>query len=155
MTDTPNADPLRERYLRVEFGDNDFGWPVRDALKRIWADVYRNNAHLIDPAWRGHDHEFISLSEMFYALHKVGALEPMIARAVDCECHYSDVESATRGLHPQRFPWDDKVVSKSFESITDKYLSTDLSFHAEMLESEADNSEDAWLDLETGKVELR
>lgn len=142
------------RFLRVSFGDNDFGIPVQDALKRIWADVYRNNAHLIDPAWRGHDHEFISLSEMFHALDKVGALHPMIARAVDCENHYSEVESATRGLHSQKFPWDDKVVSKSFESITDTYLSTDLSFHSEVSEEGA-NGEEAWLDLETGKVESR
>ena len=143
-----------KRYLRVEFGDNDFGFPVQDALKRIWADVYRNNAHLIDPAWRGHDHEFISLSEMFHALHKVDALKPMIARTVDCEYHYSDVESATRGLHSQKFPWDDKVVTKTFKSITDTYLSIDLSFHAEISESWA-NGEEAWLDLETGKVESR
>ena len=73
---------------------------------------------------------------------------------MDCENHYSEVESATRGLHSQRFPWDDKIVSKSFESITDTYLSTDLSFHAEMSEEWA-NGEEAWLDLETGKVESR
>ena len=146
---------MADRYLRVKFGDNDFGIPVQDALKRIWADVHRNNAHLIDPAWgRQEDHELSSLPEMFHALHKVGALKPMIARTVDCEYHYSDVESATRGLYSQKFPWDDKVVTKTFESITDKYLSTDLSFHAEMSESWA-NGEEAWLDLETGKVESR
>ena len=141
-------------YLRIRFGDNDFGLPVENALKRIWADVHRNNAHLIVVSGREDDHELNSITEMFHALHKVGALQPMIARAVDCEDHYKEVEFATRGLHSQKFPWDDKVVSKSFESITDKYLSIDLSFHTGMSKEWA-NGEEAWLDLETGKFESR
>lgn len=146
---------MADRYLRIEFGDNDFGIPVQAALKRIWADVHENNAHLIDPLWGHKDKDELgSLPEMFQELHKVGALAPMIARAVDCEYHYSEVEYATRGLQSTKFSWKDKVVTKTFESITDTYLSTDLSFHAEMSEDWA-NGEEAWLDLETGKVESR
>jgi hypothetical protein len=142
------------RYLRVGFGDNDFGVPVQAALKRIWADVHENNGHLIDPVWGRRDYELGSLPDMFQRLHEVGALEPMIARAIDCENHYSEVEHATRGLHSTKFSWEDKVVTKTFKSITDTYLSTDLSFHVGMSEEWA-NGEEAWLDLETGKVESR
>lgn len=143
------------RYLQVKFGDNDFGISVQAALRRIWADVHENNAHLIDPVWgRKDDDELDSLPEMFQKLHKIGALEPMIARAIDCENHYSEVEFATRGLHSTKFSWKDKIVTKTFKSITDTYLSVGLSFHPKMSEEWA-NGEEAWLDLETGKVESR
>ena len=78
----------------------------------------------------------------------------MVCRAVDCGYHSSDVECATRCLYWEKIEWREKKVSKSFKSITDTYLSTDLSFHAEMSEEWA-NGEEAWLDLETGKVESR
>ncbi len=143
-----------EQHLKVAFGDNDFGLCVSAAVKRIWLDVHRNNAHLIDPVWDGKGHEFHSLTEMFHELHKVGALHPMIARAVDSEHHYEDVENATRGVHSHQFPWNDKVVSKTFKSITDTYLSTDLSFHEYIPEQWA-NGEDVWLDVENGNVVSR
>lgn len=136
-----------KRYLKIEFGDNDFGFPVQDALKRIWADIHENNAGCLDPTSR-------TIPEMFQELHKAGALESMVARAIDCEDHYSAVECSTRCLYWDKIDWKEKKVSKTFESITDKYLSVDLSFHAKMCEEWA-NGEEAWLDLETGAVESR
>ncbi len=81
-------------------------------------------------------------------------LELMIARAVDAEYHYGEVEFATRGLHWKEVDWKKKKVGKAFESITDTYLSTEVSFHAEM-SGEWANGEELWLNLETGDVESR
>ncbi len=139
---------MADRYLRVKFGDNDFGIPVQAALKRIWADVHENNADNIDPS-TSH-----TIPEMFRELHKAGALESMVARAIDCENHYSEVECSTRCLYWEKICWEEKTVAKTFESITDVYLSIDLSFHEKMSE-EWTNGEEAWLDLETGKVKSR
>lgn len=136
---------MTDRYLRMQFGDNDFSFPVQAALRRIWGDVFESNGHMIETR---------TIPMMFWELHKAGALESMIARAVDCEYHYSDVEFSTRCLYWEKIDWKEKKVSKTFKSITDTYLSTELSFHAEMSQEWA-NSEEAWLDLEAGTVESR
>ena len=36
------------KYLKVRFYDNDFGLPVKEALKRLWGYIHENNNHLVE-----------------------------------------------------------------------------------------------------------
>ena len=141
---------MADRYLRVQFGDNDFGIPVDAALTRIWGYMDENNGSLVDSLTPR------TITKMFRELHEAGALILMVTRAVDCEDHYMEIESATRCLYWEKVNWKGNVADllKPFESITTAYLNIELSFHAKMSEKWA-NGEEAWLDLETGKVESR
>ena len=138
------------RYLRVSFGDNDFGIPVSDALQRVWLWVNENNSHLLEGR---------TVADLFELLHKQGALSVLLERAIDAEYHYRDVEFATRSLYTIDFPdslpinWENHVVKKEFRSITDEYLTIDLSFHDDKkFAQEWANGEEAALDLQTGEV---
>ena len=141
---------MADRYLRVQFGDNDFGIPVEAALTRIWGYMDENNGSLVDSLTPR------TITKMFRELHEAGALILMVTRAVDCEDHYMEIESATRCLYWEKVNWKGNVADllKPFESITTAYLNIELSFHAEMFGKSA-NGEEAWLDLETGKVASR
>jgi len=104
-----------ERYLRIAFGDNDFGGIVVTAVQRIWGWVHENNAHLIGATCPR------TVPQMFRALHRAGALRSMVERMLDVEYLAADVEHATRGLHWKRVSWAEKVVrsvSRSLYSIS-------------------------------------
>jgi hypothetical protein len=116
--------------------------------------VICNNAHCLskDP-----DNEHFSnrtLPDIFHALHKHGALQPMIERMVDAEYHMNTVEYSTRGLYWKTVDWAKKKVVKDFHSLTDKTLRLDITFHPEQ-STEWENGEVYWIDLVTGEGVVR
>ena len=139
-------------FLRVRFGDNDFGNPVTYALRRIWQDVDENNGHLL-----GLDGHPKSLSQIFEGLYKSGTLQLMVELAIDCEYNYGNVEFATRGLYYKEVDWDrhrEEIKKvKQLRSITTEYLNVHLSLRNTKAFSKAwQNGEEAILNLETGEV---
>lgn len=142
------------KFLRIDFGDNDFGRPIMDALHRIWKDIHRNNYHITSKMGPDDKHfSDRSIADMFIELHKVGALTSMLNLAIDCEYMYGRVEFATRGLYWKTVRWEDSITNNHLESITDRYLKFDISFHKNnKFADEWNNSESAYLDLETGEV---
>ena len=140
-----------KRYLKVEFHDTDFGSVVQEAVERVSSNIHENNAHCLatDPK----DKHFSSrtIADIFIALHKVGALQTMLERAVDAIDHLSDVEYATRGLYWKSVDWKGKIVSKKFTGLTKRYLNLTLAFK-EKLSDEWEYGEVVWLDMDTGAV---
>lgn len=139
------------RYLEVEFGDNDYGLPVEHALQRLWADMHRNNAHLLP--------EGQTMADQFRKLQKHKRLLPLVSFLVDVEDLASHAEYATRGVdHYERFPPEDDSNSKMpeppYESVTNSYLGLTLRFRTtKAFAKKWQNSEHAYLDLVTGDAQ--
>ena len=135
------------KYLEVIFGDNDYGRPVADGLRRLWVYVHQNNAHLSKEP----------LSKMFTFLHAKGFLAPLLSRLVDAEYLAGKVEFATRGVYSRKEKFVDDGhfdIPTAMESITSRYLTLELRFRRnKTFANKWQNGEHAWLDLETGKVE--
>ena len=96
------------RYLRVKFGDNDFGWPVRDALRRLWGYINENNHGPIGEP--GGSFSGITTPEIFVRLHKARALATMLERLFLLEDLAQEVESLTRGLYWKKVNWKEAVI---------------------------------------------
>lgn len=121
-------------YLIVEFGDNDFGYPMIAALQRLWQYVYENN------------HSHGEMSSFFEKLHAVGSLESMVMRLFVLEQACYDVEHLTRCLY-----WTDLSNMELQEMRQDYYLECPVEFSNDL--PEPDNGERAWLDLTTGEAQ--
>lgn len=145
---------MKHRYLRVVFGDNDFGDVVQEAVERVSRDVYINNAHCLSDKASDLHFSNRTIADIFSELYKAGVLQGLLERAVDAIHHYSDVEFATRGLYWKKVGWKGKQVSKKFKSLTDNCLSLDLSFKSKMSNKWC-NGEEIWLDMHTGAVVSR
>lgn len=145
---------MKHRYLRVDFGDNDFGAVVQEAIERVSRNVYVNNAHCLSD--KADDPHFSNrtIADIFFELHKAKVLVVWLERAVDAIHHYSDIEFATRGLYWKKVDWKGKQVSKKFKSLTDNCLSLKLSFKSKMSNKWC-NGEVVWLDMHTGAVVSR
>jgi len=76
-------------FLYIDFEDNDFGIPAKNALIRLWGYVNNNNNN------NGNGDE---ISSLFQKLHKGNMLLPMVSKLFFLEVCASDVEFATRGL---------------------------------------------------------
>ncbi len=138
------------QYLEVTFGDNDFGWTVRDAMKRLWGYIHQNNAHHLEGTKR-------TISRLFKDLHDKGLLIPMLARLVDCEDAAQNVEFTTRGIHDMD-DWPESIdshkVPESTGSITGYYLHLEIKFRNNRnFTKKCQNGEHAWLDLSTGDAD--
>lgn len=133
-------------FIEVAFGDNDFGFPIVAALKRLWGYVHKNNAHLVESNSR-------TVPQMFYELHKHSALETMIKRLFVLETLCGSVEFKTRGLAYKKVDWKEKIIKgpHGFKG-HDNYLGCAVKFHkTKKFTHKWQNGEHAWLDLETGE----
>ncbi len=135
-------------YLDVRFGDNDFGFPMIAALRRLWGWINKNNGHLTGVINR-------SVPQMFYELHQAGALESMIKRLLVLETLCGEVEFATRGLYVEKVDWATKKMDKRIRSERhENYLSCEVEFHKnKRFAAHWENGEHAWLNLVTGEVQ--
>ncbi len=132
-------------FLRITFGDNDFGWPVERALERIWFWMRKSHG-------RG-----VELSSYFEKLHKSGLLLKMIERAIDAENHYNAVEYGTRlGRYEEEIEDTEYPLSLlvgSFDPLTKRYLYIKIDFLSKE-SNEWANGEEAVLNLQTGQVNI-
>lgn len=136
------------KYLEVDYHDNDYGWPVKAALERLWGYLHENNGHLLKGK---------PLSSVFVSLHRAGSLVTLIERLYCLEDMAGDVEYLTRGLHFMgRFPveWKKARIKSPGEfSHKNTYLTFKLHFRKTDKEiNKWQNGEVAYLELETGKV---
>ena len=137
------------QMLEVIFGDNDFGWPVERALRRLWAFMHENNQHLTERP----------MAELFLFAHQHERLAKWLNRLVDIEYLASGVEFCTRGISTRldkgdtatSYPFDD--LPEELESITTRYLSLELVFHdGNAFTKDWKNGEHAYLNLSSGDV---
>ena len=146
------------KYIEVRFGDNDFGWPVERALKRLWEWINKNNRHLVPDTYMG---------EIYSQLHKVGVLQSLIERLYVLEYLASRVEFKTRGLyydydsrpHPKtgykpEVDWKEKIIKDAGKvKYENTYLSIDIYLHHnKRFASKWQNGERAFLDILKGEV---
>ncbi len=138
------------KYLNVEFGDNDFGWNMMAALKQLWHFIDENNGHML----RFTNDKSRTIPQIFFELHKLNLLEPMLKRLFVIDTLTNSVEVMTRGLydHP---PMYEKLPSLLDECKNhDYYLSCFITFHeTDDFTKQCQNSECAWLNLNTGDVD--
>ncbi|GAH36502.1 unnamed protein product, partial [marine sediment metagenome] len=90
------------KFLEVSFGDNDFGLPVEEALKRLWKYVDGNNN---GPGRKNEHFSGKSTPQIFERLYEVGALTTLLERLYCLEKLAFDAEFLTRGLY-----WADEKV---------------------------------------------
>lgn len=145
---------MKAQYLEVVFGDNDFGWPVRDALMRLWGYINENNGHIV-----------VSVPEIFQKLHKAGSLHSLFERLYMLEYLALEVEFQTRGLYYNqdkmrtkggyrpRVMWKNhRIENSSTIEFTNNYLDFEFRFHANnKFIEKGQNGEHAWLDLNNGE----
>lgn len=141
------------KYLEVDFYDNDFGYPIRDAVKKIWDWIFESNEHML---MGGEDWSDKTLSQVFQALHEAGALQPMIQRTYQIECLHSAVEFATRGLYWKEVKWEKKKIGLLSAKELGNCDSIDIKFRPDdsfMRKTECtNNGESLVLNLETGEI---
>lgn len=137
------------KYLEVEYGDNDFGWPVERALKRLWENIVKNNTHFPK----------VAIADLFVFLHGKKALVVILARLVDAECIADNAEFATRGISnylDSCYPLKEFSIDsnpKKYKSITGDYLNLTLRLHKNKeFARDWKNGEHAYLNLVSGKV---
>ena len=132
------------RFLDVDFGDNDFGFCMEAALKRLWGYVNDNNGHMAA-------HTGLSVPDLFCRLHKHSKLEPLIDRLYVLEYLCCDVEYATRGLD-RMAEWNKHLPTKEVKD--DEYLRCHVMMrHNDTFRRKWQNGEHAYLELQTGKCE--
>lgn len=138
-------------FLEFKFHDNDFSWDAIQSLSIIYRWVKNDiDSHSLSSNNR-------TIPEAFEYLHERGLLLPMVKKMIVLNATNHDVEWATRGLHNSEYTLQDKIKPAServpfFEEYFDKI---ELAFHDNgefTLKNE--NGEHAWLDLDSGRVEL-
>lgn len=136
-------------FLHVKFHDNDFSFPLVDALKELWNYTNDNN---------GHKTKHHGLIEMFIALNERGILKALIVRLWVLKAMAIHVEWETRGLHyeePHIKVPDWIGADKNSLPIVDKYTDYFNEMSLEFVKNSSDvnnNGEHGWLDLNTGYV---
>lgn len=118
------------KYLKVSFYDNDFGWYVERALRRLWDFLKENNAHPLGGSTSD------AFMELFIGLNKAGALHSLLERLYVLAYLEGDVELSTRGLYRMG---DDRDVDYSKAIIKD---AGKVQYENECL----------WLDIEFRKI---
>ena len=140
----------QDKYLRVDFGDNDFGLIVESALTRLWKFVRENNSDLhLKHTGEGK----YSFPELFKELHKANYLLKLIYKGLDCEYNWYQIEYVTRGLYRDIELYDDqKNALDSGLEVISNYLNCNISFHPNnKFTKKWNNGESACLNLLTGK----
>lgn len=141
-------------YLKVEFGDNDFGGYVEEALKRIWRAVHTDNGYFIG---RG----LSSYEEVFKAFHKEKMLIPMIKRSFQAEMLYGPAIrhlNVLNGRDIEIHSWQKADIIKEVTP-KDYEISWSIEFKVSFKKDLAhtkkwNNGEAATLVLDTGEVIL-
>lgn len=129
-------------FLNISFGDNDFGFPMHDALRRLWNYIHENNAHLLKKE---------ALADLFKKLHKCGALLTMVERLFLLEIECQQVEFRTRGLYNTTKWQEHKVTVPTKLAIHKQYFNLRITLLKDK-PKKWKNGEHAWVNLETGEV---
>lgn len=149
------------KYLEVIFYDNDFGFPVEAAVKKVWDWIYGSNAHCLTIFAVPKDHHCLhdgkrTMASLFMNLHKGGALQPMIIRTYQIEDLHAVIEFKTRGLYWKNVDWKKKKPPSLDGAEIFRNLSIDLKFRKNgnfmHKEKHGNNGESLALDLETGEI---
>jgi len=134
-------------YMKICFYDNDFGLCVREATARLWKYIFDNNNHLL---------EDYSIENIFEYLNEKGYLINFIKTLVDLEYIAQEIEFHTRGLYRKDRNIKIENRSKELDSVTNRYLSIDLSFLNESdynhKNHKWENGEVIYLNLKTGEI---
>lgn len=132
--------PNSTGFLVVEYGDNDYGWMIANALSRLYSWIQESNSHLMPDK---------SIRPCFESLLDSGSLATMLDRLISLECLASQVESATRGLYRDNSV--DKFQLAEFTENT--YLNATIRIK-DVFDEEWTNGEVAWLNFDTGQILL-
>lgn len=141
-------------YLQVKFHDNDFSFPLEEALEELWCYIREHNASYYQTG--GEDPSKLP-ETLFKQLHAAGQLVPMINRMWVLRVLSREVETMTRHLGDGINIYSKKEWLDDLQPIKDTYTEYfgkfDIEFHKSR-SNEFENGEDGWLDLETGKTFL-
>jgi hypothetical protein len=141
------------RYLVVKFFDNDFGYPMLGALKRLWEYIYTNNAHLAGVPTQSRSG--LTLVEIYQKLQECGTLDSLLLRLFVLERLCFDVEHKTRGLTWNDVDWASHAVKEPSHLTDDTYLSVETAIYGQyerIPDIEWVNGERAFLNLADGTV---
>lgn len=145
------------KYLEIKFYDNDFGLAVENAARKVWKWIHESNAHCLQLEPNEHFSNK-TLPQVFLALHKADALQPMILRTYQIEEMHGTVEFATRGLYWSKVNWEESRVKLPTGKEIDTYVNIDLKFrkNKNFMKKQGgwNNSESVILDLETGDITI-
>jgi len=83
-------------HLKIEFGDNDFGWPIEIAARQLWTYIDNNNN---GPRKADKNFSGKSTADIFRELLRVGTLKSLLMRLYLLEDMKLEVEGLTRGLY--------------------------------------------------------
>lgn len=138
-------------FLEVTYGDNDFGIPVEEALKRLWSYINGNNscAGIKNKSFSGK-----STAQIFYKLYQEGVLQTLLERLFVLEYLAFGVEFKTRGLYWAKVDWKKCIIENPSKiNYENTYLTFDLKFRkSKDFKLKDQNGEHAYLDLRSGEV---
>jgi hypothetical protein len=81
-------------YLEIKGHDNDFGWPLVEALEELWKFIRENNSEcFFDTEINNIEEKFISPNDLFQCLNNKGHLVPLIHRTWVLRTYLRDVET--------------------------------------------------------------
>lgn len=139
-------------YLKFKFHDNDFSFPIQDALECFWEYVKDNNGKY----WSNKN--ALHPAMPFQQLNEVGQLLPLLIRTCTLHTLLREVETATRNLKEEGVSkyfvedWMKEILplqdtySKYFSEATIEFVKDgDFTWN---------NGEDCWLNLWTGEATL-
>jgi len=137
-------------YLEIKFHDNDFTFPLQEALEFLWEYIKDNNGKYFSNG---------TPEKPFLYLHKANQLIPLINRTWALTTLLREVETMTRNIDEggvnkySKVDWLEKEVGPIQETHS-KYLNEfDIEFHEEK-NNEDQNGEHGWLNLTTGHATL-
>ncbi len=147
-------------YLHIKASDNDFSFPLQEALEEFWQYMNDNNktSYLcpIEDRWKNDD---IAQADLFVSLHTAGQLKPMLIRMWVLRTLLREVETMTRHIDDKGVSAYNKTECMTMSNpIEDTYSSYLEDFEIEFCDSmdeEWNNGEDGWLDLNNGEVTLQ
>ena len=149
---------MKARYLIFMFYDNDFGFPICKALRKVWKFIHNNNAHCLREKGKGNENfSDRDMYDIFRKLYNNGTLSKMLELLYASYEMQSRVEYATRGLYWTKVDWGRNCWKESAKppAIPDSYISFDKEHFVfkrnDEFKKKWQNGEYCYLDLETGK----
>lgn len=88
------------RYIIIDYHDNDFGWPVLNAVRRYYDYVVTNNCDVMKPnpsTYVFNTHPRMA-ADLFSKLHAYGVLQYHLRKMIASEYIASNIECSTRGI---------------------------------------------------------
>lgn len=137
-------------YLLLKFQDNDFSFPMRDALEGFWQYIKDNNEIYFSNKNDKYPRQ------VFERLHNAGQLIPLLCRTWVLHTLLREVETATRHINEDgisKYSKEDWMSNNTpVEDTYTKYLGTfSIEFHKNK-DDEYQNGEYGWLDLYSGEA---